>query len=279
MGEQAPPASAPQDSSHILRSDPAIRPPSKEPVENPVWNGWDVLVIVGLALVTIFVSQFALLFGAHYLLYPKIPLAQLAQRPILLLISQFLIDAAVAVYLVLLVEGKYHVTFWKAIRWNWPPGPWRMLAIGAALLLGLSMLESVLPMPKDTPFDKLFGNPRDAYLIALMAVTLGPFVEELFFHGLFYPVLARRWGVGWGIFLAAVPFGLMHLPQYGNGWGPLVIIFLVGVVCGIVRAAFGSVGASFLVHAGYNGMQMLIAMIYTRGFTHMPKSVLLWFPS
>jgi membrane protease YdiL (CAAX protease family) len=247
--------------------------PSTPPVENPVWNGWDVLLIVGLALSTIFVSQLAILFGAQRFLYPHTTLSDLAQRPILLLLSQFLIDAAVGLYLVLLVEGKYHTGFWRAIRWNWPKSGWKLLALGAVMLLGLSMLENFLPMPKDTPFEKLFARPRDAYLIAIIAVTLGPLVEELFFRGFFYPVVARRLGAGWGIFLTALPFAAMHMPQYGYAWGALLVILVVGVVCGLVRAITRSVGASFLVHAGYNGTQMLIAVFWTRGFTHMPKSL------
>jgi hypothetical protein len=199
-----------------------------------------------------------------------VKVTELAQRPILILIMQFVIDGAVGLFLVLWIEGKYRVPFWKAIRWNWPQGWWKLLAVGVATLLGLSVLERFLPMPKDTPFEKLFSSPRDAYLLAIMAVTLGPLVEELFFRGMFYPVLAKRWGAGWGVFVTALLFGLMHLPQYGNGWGPLVVIFFVGVVCGAVRAVTGSVGASFLVHVGYNGMQMLIAIIVTRGFTQMP---------
>jgi len=244
--------------------------------ENPAWNGWDVLAIIGLAFVTIFISQFVILFGAHYLVYPRVPVADLAQRPILILIMQFGIDGAVGLYLFLWVEGKYRVPFWKAIRWNWPGGWWKLLGVGAATLLGLGMLERILPMPKDTPFDKLFSSPRDAYLIALMAVSLGPLVEELFFRGMFYPVLAKRWGAEWGVLVTALLFGLMHLPQYGNAWGPLVVIFAVGVVCGTVRAATGSVAASFLVHVGYNGTQMLIAILITHGFTQMPKSLLEW---
>ncbi len=243
------------------------------PVENPVWNGWDVLMIVGLTLATIFLSQLCILFGAHFFLYPRTPLAALAQRPLLLLVSQFIIDGAVGVFLILLIEGKYHTRFWAAIRWNWPEGIWRWLALGAVMLLTLSMLENILPMPKEVPFDKLFSRPRDAYLLAIIAVTLGPLVEELFFRGFFYPVIARRWGAAWGIFLTALPFAVMHMPQYGYAWGVLLVIMIVGVVCGVVRAATKSVGASFLVHAGYNGTQMLIAVLWTRGFTHMPKGL------
>jgi membrane protease YdiL (CAAX protease family) len=249
-------------------------PKARPPLENPAWNGWDVLVVVGLALATIFVSQIAILIVAHYLLYPHVKLTDLAQRPILLLLSQFVIDGGVVVYLFLLVEGKYHQRFWQAIRWNWPKGMWAMLALGASTYLVLAMLGSLLPMPKSTPFDNLFQNRRDAFLLAIIATTLGPLMEELFFRGFFYPVVAKRWGAGWGIFLSALPFALMHMQQYGYSWGILLLIFGVGLVCGIVRAVTGSVAASFLVHVGYNGAQMLIAIFLTHGFTRMPKGLL-----
>jgi len=161
---------------------PSSAPLPPPPVENPVWNGWDVLLIVGLALATILVFQFAILIGAHYFLYPRTSLIELTQRPLLLLVSQFLIDAAVVVYLLLLIEGKYRAPFASAIRWNWPRSAWKLLVVGAAMLLVLSTIENFLPMPKDTPFDKLFERPRDAYLLAIIAVSLGPLVEELFFR-------------------------------------------------------------------------------------------------
>jgi membrane protease YdiL (CAAX protease family) len=249
---------------------PASPPP---PAENPVWNGWDVLLIIGLTLATIFVSQFAILFGAHYFFYPHSSLMELAQRPLLLLISQYVIDLAVVIYLLLLIEGKYRAPFGSAIRWSWPRNALGLLLLGAFMLLVLSVLENLLPMPKDTPFDKLFARPRDAYLIAIIAVSLGPLVEELFFRGFLYPVLARRWGIAWAVFLTALPFAVMHMPQYGWAWGALAVIFIVGVVCGTVRALTKSVGASFLVHVGYNGVQMIIALFVTRGFTHMPKAL------
>jgi uncharacterized protein len=249
-----------------------LAPPKSN--ENPAWNGWDVLAVVGLALVTIFLSQIAILLVAQYLLYPYAKLADLAQRPILLLISQFVIDGAVVAYLFLLVEGKYQQSFWRAIRWNWPKTMWAMLSLGAATYIVLAMLGSLLPMPKDTPFDKLFQNRRDAYLLAIIATTLGPLMEEVFFRGFFYPVVAKRWGAGWGIFVSALPFALMHMQQYGYSWGILLVIFGVGVVCGIVRALTGSVAASFLVHVGYNGAQMLIFIFVTHGFTRMPKGLL-----
>jgi len=247
--------------------------PTALPIENPVWSGWDVLLIAVLTFLTTLVLQMVVIVGALWLVYPHANLAAVAQKPILLLLSQFLIYAAVAACMVMLVEGKYHVAFWRAIRWNWPRSEWKLLGIGAAMLIVLGLLQSLLPMPKDTPFEHLFDRPRDAYLLAIIAVSLGPMMEELFFRGFMYPVLARRMGAAWAIALTALPFGLIHLPQYGWAWGAALVIVLVGVVCGVVRAQTGSVGASFLVHVGYNGTQMLIAVVVTQGFRHMPKAL------
>ena len=246
------------------------------PVENPIWNGWDVLLIAALTLVAMLVLQLLVIFGAVWLVYPHSNLAEVAQKPILLLVSQFLIYAAVAACMVMLVEGKYHVRFWQAIRWNWPRSEWKLLALGAAMLVTLGLLQSLLPMPKDTPFEHLFDRPRDAYLLGIIAVSIGPLMEELFFRGFMYPVLARRMGVAWGIVLTALPFGLIHLPQYGWAWGAALVIVMVGVVCGVVRAVTRSVAASFLVHVGYNGTQMIIALAYTHGFRQMEKAVVGW---
>lgn len=254
---------------------PASVPPP--PVESPVWNGWDVLGIFVLAIVSMVVLQFAVLVAAQRFAYPKLSLGDLTEKPIVLLVSQFLIYIPIAAFMFLLVEGKYHVPFWQAIRWNWPRSAWKMLGVGVALLLALSAFQSLLPMPKDTPFEHLFDRPRDAYLLSLLAVTLGPLMEELFFRGFMYPVLARRMGAVWAVLLSALPFGLIHLPQYGWAWAAGLVIFLVGVACGAVRAVTKSVGASFLVHVGYNGTQMVIALVATQGFRHLDKAMLVNF--
>ena len=142
-------------------------------------------------------------------------------------------------------------------------------------MLGFDLLGRFLPMPKHTPFDQFLARPSDAYLTAAFAVSLGPLMEELFFRGFLYPVLARRLGVAWGILLTALPFGLIHLFQYGYAWGAVLIIFLVGVVLTAVRAATKSVASSFLAHVGYNGTLMLLAAWATDGFRHMEKAGIL----
>jgi len=219
------------------------------------------------------ITQLIIAPGLLQFAYPHTRWLDVAQKPVSALLAQLLTYIVVALYMILLIEGKYHTRFWQSIRWNWPQsGAATFVGLGV-LMLGLDFLGRLLPMPKNTPFDQFFARPSDAYLTAVFAVTLGPLWEELLFRGFLYPVLARRMGVVWGILLTALPFGLIHLPQYNYAWGAALVIFLVGVVCGAVRAATRSVGASFLVHVGYNGTQMLIAVVATHGFRQMEKAL------
>jgi uncharacterized protein len=240
--------------------------------EDPVWNGWDVLQITGLTLLTLFIVQFLVVVGAHRFAYPHESWFDVAQKPVLALLSQLLTYAAVALYMILLVEGKYHTRFWQGIRWNWPGIAGVSLVGLGVVMLSLDFLGRFLPMPKETPFDQFFANPSDAYLTAAFAVSLGPLMEELFFRGFLYPVIARRLGAVWGILLTALPFGLIHFFQYGRSWGAVLIIFLVGIVLTTVRAVTKSVASSFLAHVGYNGTLMVLAALQTDGFRHMDKA-------
>jgi uncharacterized protein len=267
-----PAAPSSPDSYSLDSAGLSVQASAPPPVENPVWNGWDVLAIAVLAFVAMIIVPFVVARIA-LVWYPRASLLDVLQKPLVLLIAQFILYIPVAAFMVLLVHSKHQAKFWQAIQWNWPRSFWKPLALGGLLLVGLGFLQSFLPMPKDTPFEHLFDSPRDALLISILAVTIGPLMEELFFRGFMYPVVARRIGVVWGILLTALPFGLIHLQQYGWAWSAGLVIFLVGVACGVVRAATRSVGASFLVHVGYNGVQMIIALVVTHGFLRMDKAV------
>jgi membrane protease YdiL (CAAX protease family) len=250
--------------------------PASEPPRDPVWSGWDVLLIAVAAVLSLIVVQVLAFAVAKNVSYPHLSwndaVPKFAHNALLAILVQFFAYIPLAIFMVALVEGKYRVRFWAAIRWNWPRSRWKMLGLGALVLLSLNLLGHFLPMPQSTPFEELFSRPRDAYLMSVFAITLGPLMEELFFRGFLYPVLARRMGVVWGIFFTALPFGLIHMFQYGYAWGVVLLIFLMGVACTVVRAATGSVASSFLVHVGYNATEMLLFAIATDGFRHMEKA-------
>ncbi len=235
-----------------------------------------MLLIAGFTLLMLVVAQLVIVPGVLRFAYPHAGWIDIAQKPLSALLSQLLTYMVVALYMILLVEGKYHTRFWQAIRWNWPGiGGVNLVGLGA-LMIGIDFLGRFLPMPKTTPFDQFFAQPSAAYFTVLFAVSLGPFMEELFFRGFLYPVLARRLGVAAGILLTALPFGLMHYLQY-RSWSAVLIIVLVGVVLTTVRAMTKSVASSFLAHVGYNGALMLLTALATDGFRHMEKAAVLLF--
>src|SRR5262249_29788489 len=161
------------------------------------------------------------------------------------------------------------------IGWNWPKGRYRevvgLLALGALLLIALTGISHFLPIPKKVPFDLFFKRPMEAYLTSLFAISFGPLMEELFFRGFLYPVLTSRLGATTGVFLTALGFGLLHAMQLGFAWGPIFIIFVVGVVLTIVRAVSRSVAASFLVHVAYNFTLTAITFVGTGEFRHLER--------
>ncbi len=241
--------------------------------EEALWSGWDVLAIGAATMGILFLMQLIVVLVAKHFFYPHSNWVDVAQKTVLALIAEFLSYVIVAIYMALLVEVKYHTRFWPAIRWNWPGiGAFSFLGIGV-LMLGIDLLGRFLPMPKSTPFDQFFDTPTNAYLTVAFAITLGPLMEELYFRGFLYPVLARRVGAFWGVILSSLPFGLMHYVQY-QSWSAVLIILLVGVVLGIIRALTKSVAASFLAHMGYNTTLMMLAAWATDGFRHMDKPAL-----
>jgi uncharacterized protein len=128
-----------------------------------------------------------------------------------------------------------------------------------------------LPIPKDLPIDSFFRTPAEAWALGILSITLAPLMEELFFRGFLYPVLARRLGLPLAVLLTAVGFALLHLAQLGSAWGPVLVIFIVGLVLTIVRAKTNSVAAGVLIHMAYTGTITVAMFAATDGFRHLEK--------
>jgi membrane protease YdiL (CAAX protease family) len=143
--------------------------------------------------------------------------------------------------------------------------------LGAIVAISGQMLSALLPIPKSLPIDQFFRSRSDAYLMAAFGVTVAPFVEEMFFRGFLYPVLARRVGMFLGVVLTAAPFALVHASQLGEAWGPVLVLFIVGLVLTGVRAATKSVAASMLVHIGYNLTLFTMLFFASDHFRHLER--------
>lgn len=251
---------------------PETVPPSsvRNPaIEDPPFTGWDVLLLVGVTLGAMFIVGIAVVVVAHVAILKSTPIASLAQNAELILISQLLTYFLVFAVMFALVENRA-AAFWKPLRWNWPRNAMGFVLGGAIVYFALIALAQVLPIPKHLPIDRFFGNAAEAVIMSVFAVTAAPLMEELFFRGFLYPVLARRVGMFVAIILTSIAFAALHGAQLRYSWAVL-IIFLVGVALTTVRALTKSVAASFLVHVGYNGTLSLLLFFATGGFRHLDK--------
>lgn len=245
--------------------------PARPPAENPVWTGWDVLQIAVLTIVSIVVLALVVALTAQRFLFPRTGFVEVLKYPMVSVVAQLLAYAFVFGFMVLVVKREPQRPFWSSIRWNWPGSSWGLFVIcGAVVYFALLGIGQLLPIPKHLPIDQFFGNAREATLLSIVSVTIAPLMEELFFRGFLYPVLARRLGIAASIVLTAALFGLLHWAQLGYSWAVL-IIFLVGLALTLVRAVTKSVAASFLTHVGYNGTLSLLLFIATDGFRHLEK--------
>lgn len=257
---------------------PISTPPIQEPVpvanvprEDPPWTGWDVARIAAFALAMIFAFVLLVTLGAQRLLYPKLSMMDVAKFPLVSVVAQL------CAYLVVLgfmytVATRSGMRFWNAVKWHWPGSYWGLyLVAGVVFSLGLQGLAHLLPMPKTLPIDKFFQTPLEAWVLSLFGMTLAPLIEELFFRGFLYPVLARRIGVVLSVLFTAIGFSLIHVPQLAQAWGPVLIVFIIGLALTIVRAVTKSVAAGVLMHMAYNGTISVLLFIASGGFRHLEK--------
>jgi membrane protease YdiL (CAAX protease family) len=230
-----------------------------------------VVKIAALMFVTPVFVDVLLAAAAHKYVYHAFSWQQISQKPVVELLAEVLAYLVVMFYMVALVEGRYHRRFLEAISWNWPRQLWGLAALGSILLIALQGLAHFLPIPKDVPFEEFFKHPLEAYLTSILAISFGPLMEELFFRGFLYPILARRLGVVTGVVLTAFGFGMLHSVQLGFAWGAVFIIFLVGLALTIVRAVTNSVGSSVVVHIAYNFTLTALTFAGTDGFRHLER--------
>jgi len=144
----------------------------------------------------------------------------------------------------------------------------QFLAGGAVLAIVISFAGGFFNSKTTLPIEELLKARVSILLFGVLGVLVAPLVEETIFRGFLYPVIARRLGVAAGVAVTGTLFGLMHAAQLWGGWGQIALLILVGVVLTWVRARTGTVAASYFVHLGYNGLQLVGYLIYVVSGVH-----------
>jgi uncharacterized protein len=265
--------------------------------KDPFW--WDIFVLVLLTVLSalfLLISMFGTVLIAEKWVYPHLSAVEIGSMPLVLIFGEAAWYVLVLACMYFLVTRVQHYSdFLAAIHWNWPSKSPVYVFAGVCLAVALQGLAHLLPIPKNLPIDSMFRTPAEAWVISIFSITLAPLMEELYFRGFLYPVLARyieraaafllKHCVGMeytvvlsrnialsaAILLTAAPFALLHGAQLGFSWGPVLVIFLVGIVLTMVRAKTNSVAAGVLIHMAYNGTITVAMFAATDGFRHLEK--------
>lgn len=217
------------------------------PEEYPFWSYQDIGLLAALTLPLMAVSVFATA-GFFRLLTSNLP------RAVELLTAQFLFYGLWFFCLYGWIRLRYDRPFWRSLAW-WPSRYGFGGCVTAGMLTALSVIVlGVLlrPPQTDLPMMELLKDRTSICLVGLFGVTLGPLCEELAFRGFLLPLLARSLKALPGVVLTAVPFMLLHGPQYNWSWKHLALIGLAGVAFGWMRLRSGSTAAATVMHGAYN---------------------------
>jgi membrane protease YdiL (CAAX protease family) len=97
-------------------------------------------------------------------------------------------------------------------------------------------------------------------LLAVFSIAPGPQAST-----------ASRWGRFMAVLATSFAFAMVHGEQLGQAWGPLLVLFVVGLVLTITRVVTRSVTPGLLIHVGYNLMLFGVLYIGTDHFRHLER--------
>jgi len=243
------------------------------------WGWLDLLVFVGFAVIATIL--FAVLVTLGLALFHVTPAQMHGSRAVASLVeivAQVVLDLCLLGYLAVQMRVRFRSPFWRTIGWRalQTQGASRTMAylnlVFGGLLLGIvtSVAEAAFPPKHPLPVQTFLQDPRTALLFMLTAVVIAPVVEETFFRGYLYPVVARSFGVRTGVVVTGALFGLLHSIQLWGGWWQIALLVVVGIVFTLARARTGTVVASYILHLSYNSLQVITLLIATHGLRHMP---------
>jgi uncharacterized protein len=153
-------------------------------------------------------------------------------------------------------------TSWAALGLT--PAGWRdylivppLFLLEMVALVAINLLIAQIVGSFENPQVEAISGGRalsslDLLLLLVLIAGVAPFVEELFFRGMLYPLLRRRMGAPATIVLNAALFALIHVY-------PLLLpgLFVVGLFLAYLRERSGSIWPSVLLHAMQNGLALL----------------------
>jgi uncharacterized protein len=274
-------AAAPTDNAAYAEGVADIAPRfSNIPEDLRVPWGWiDLLIFLLIAIGGIVVLSVLVAIGLAAAGGNPRQVQQSATANFLIVVIQAVLDLGLLGFLAAQMRARFHLPFWRGIGWRrldtgtiprWVA--YGGLVLGGCLIAVLVTAASAISPPKgELPIQQILQDRHTLILFALMAVFIAPVVEETFFRGYLYPVVARSFGLATGVITTGIVFGLLHASQLSGGWWQIALLVVVGIIFTLVRAVTKTVVASYILHLSYNSIQVIALLVDTHGFHRMPS--------
>lgn len=154
---------------------------------------------------------------------------------------------------------------WAEVGFATVPARWifTAMALGAALVLAVSVAQQLLGLtPGASPLRALTPEHFDVATFIATIVLLGlltPLAEEVYYRGILYRWMRRRWRVPVAATASALIFALTH-PQYALPF--MVLVALFGVILALTYERTRSLWPPIALHATNNclGLSLTYAL-------------------
>jgi membrane protease YdiL (CAAX protease family) len=235
---------------------------------NPSWDVLASLVLWVLSILAVFIVP--TLVALPYIMFryrgvPNAAQSLVTDHTVLLLTVIGVIPAHLLTFLVAwaVVTMRGRRPFWRSLGWSFSPkfGFWTAVGV-ASVLYVVGWVVATLIGGGQTDIDVLVNSTLPVkLLVAVLATTSGPLVEEIVYRGILYPSLERRIGLAWSVALVSFLFALVHVAQYRNNLGVITVILMLSVSLTLVRAFTGQLLPCFIIHMVFNGIVSVLMFI------------------
>lgn len=270
------PLSQPGPTGAEVLGDPSyVPPPTIEfTPDNPPWGFGRAFLVWGISVTCLLIIPLLLVFP--YIIYVSTQTGVTPSEEVLTRDKMFILLSIIGVipsHLITLLIAWALVTRWgrfsfsKILGLSWPRSVSRTqglaLCVGLAVLLyALGIVITYFIGGGKTQMDMLIESSYQARIAtAFLAVATAPLVEEIVYRGILYPALQRLVGTIWGIVVVSLLFSLVHVYQYWNHKGVILVITVLSIALTAVRAYSGRLLPSIVVHLIFNGITTVILLV------------------
>jgi hypothetical protein len=157
--------------------------------------------------------------------------------------------------------------FFDSLNFRWPRNASPMFTMLLCVLLALALLAvgwgiTTLWGGSKTQLDALVESSMAARIAtALVAVVTAPLVEEFIYRGVLYSAVERAAGRVISIVVVSLLFSGVHVLQYLQNVGVILVITILSFTLTLSRAYTGSLVPPFIIHLVFNGIQALFIVL------------------